>query len=82
MVIEFESDLINPRIEKSLSDYILSIYIQQDTFVFDFSVGSLLGHYTKVKDLPKLTDLITHGLRMAVANELVYPKGLRIPLKF
>lgn len=78
-MIELDCDLVNPKIDKSISDYALSIYIQED-FILDFSVGSLLGHSTKVKDLPKLTDLITHGIKMAVVNELVYPKGLKLPL--
>ncbi|KAJ1339654.1 hypothetical protein BSLG_005687 [Batrachochytrium salamandrivorans] len=34
-----------------------------DDFLLDFDVRSLLGHRTKVKDLPKLTSLISNSLR-------------------
>ncbi len=58
----------------------VEIYIMED-FAVEFSVASLLGHRTKVKDLPKLTSLITGALRSAFIKELVYPskKTISIP---
>jgi maintenance of morphology protein 1 len=52
-----------------------------DDFILDFGVSSLLGHRTKVKDVPKLTSLITSMLRNIFIKELVYPsrKNWRIP---
>ncbi|KAJ3347805.1 ERMES complex subunit mmm1 [Entophlyctis luteolus] len=46
----------------------------------EFDVRSLLGHRTKVKDLPKLTALITSQLRTAFVDEIVWPSFKRIPV--
>ena len=50
----------------------LSVYISQDS-VIDFGVGSLLGHRTKVKDLPKLTQMLQVMLKKSFYNNFVYP---------
>eukprot|EP00842_Homolaphlyctis_polyrhiza_P001424 jgi/Hompol1/2282/HPOL_005924-RA len=44
-----------------------------DDFLLDFEVRSLLGHRTKVKDLPKLTGLICNRMRAIFVDELVWP---------
>jgi hypothetical protein len=61
-------------------DAALAVYILPD-FTLDFSIGSLLGHRTKVKDLPKISSLITGALRSLFVKELVYPakKLIKIP---
>ncbi|EGF81443.1 hypothetical protein BATDEDRAFT_87389 [Batrachochytrium dendrobatidis JAM81] len=52
-----------------------------DDFLLDFDVRSLLGHRTKVKDLPKLTSLISNSLRSVFISEMVFPacKMIKIP---
>jgi maintenance of morphology protein 1 len=52
-----------------------------DDFVLEFGIGSLLGHRTKIKDLPKLTSLLKTMLRNVFIKQLVYPsrKNWRIP---
>ena len=61
-------------------DAAIAVYILPD-FTLEFSIGSLLGHRTKVKDLPKITSLITGALRSLFIKELVYPakKLVKIP---
>ncbi|KAJ3181081.1 ERMES complex subunit mmm1 [Gaertneriomyces sp. JEL0708] len=44
-----------------------------DDFILKFDVRSLLGHRTKVKDLPKLTALVTSKLRSVFIDEIVFP---------
>ncbi|KAI8620053.1 hypothetical protein BC830DRAFT_1101032 [Chytriomyces sp. MP71] len=53
-------------------------------FQLGIEVRSLLGHRTKVKDLPKLTSLITHKLRSVFVDEIVWPsfKKVFIPMPF
>ena len=53
-------------------DQFLSFYISQDS-VLDFGVGSLLGHRTKVKDLPKLTQMLQGMLKKTFYSNFVYP---------
>lgn len=67
--------------EKSYpKDLELSVSIMDD-FILDFAVGSLLGHRTKVKDLPKLTSLVSNALRNLFIGEIVYPqrKSFKLP---
>ncbi|TPX58977.1 hypothetical protein PhCBS80983_g02811 [Powellomyces hirtus] len=53
-----------------------------DNFLLDFEVKSLLGHRTKVKDLPKLASLITSKIRSVFVDEIVWPsfKRCNIPM--
>lgn len=55
-----------------LGQYSLAYSIIND-FVLDFEVKSLMGHRTKIKDLPKLTNLITRKLRQLFVEHLVFP---------
>ncbi|KAJ3011538.1 UNVERIFIED_CONTAM: ERMES complex subunit mmm1 [Siphonaria sp. JEL0065] len=65
------------------SETFLAISILED-YILDFEVRSLLGHRTKVKDLPKLTSLITSQLRNIFVDQIVWPsfKKLHIPVQF
>ncbi|KAJ3022975.1 ERMES complex subunit mmm1 [Thoreauomyces humboldtii] len=58
----------------------LSFSILND-FALEFEVRSLLGHRTKVKDLPKLASLITSKIRSVFVEEVVWPsfKRMNIP---
>ncbi|KAJ3413067.1 ERMES complex subunit mmm1 [Chytridiales sp. JEL 0842] len=49
-----------------------------EDFMLEFEVRSLLGHRTKVKDLPKITSLITAKLRSVFVDEIVWPSFKRI----
>ncbi|KAI9340672.1 hypothetical protein DFJ73DRAFT_844769 [Zopfochytrium polystomum] len=62
------------------SETYMAISILED-FSLEFEVRSLLGHRTKVKDLPKLASLITAKLRSVFVDEIVWPslKKLRFP---
>ncbi|KAJ3026597.1 ERMES complex subunit mmm1 [Rhizophlyctis rosea] len=59
----------------------ISFSILED-FQLAFEVHSLLGHRTKVKDLPKLTAMITSKLRNVFVEEIVWPrfKKVRVPM--
>ncbi|KAI9345565.1 hypothetical protein BDR26DRAFT_856276 [Obelidium mucronatum] len=65
------------------SETFLAISILED-YSLEFDVRSLLGHRTKVKDLPKLTSLITSQLRSIFVDQIVWPsfKKLHIPVHF
>lgn len=51
-----------------------------DDFVLEFSVKSLLGNRTKIKDLPKLTSLISSRLRGLFVQYVVHPKKMKYEL--
>ncbi|ORY50882.1 hypothetical protein BCR33DRAFT_694617 [Rhizoclosmatium globosum] len=65
------------------SETFLAISILED-YDLEFEVRSLLGHRTKVKDLPKLTSLITSQLRAVFVDAIVWPsfKKIHIPVSF
>jgi maintenance of morphology protein 1 len=44
-------------------------------FQLDLDVNSLLGHKTKVKDLPKLASMLVYRVKVLIYQYLVYPKG-------
>lgn len=58
------------------SSSFLSVSILDD-YVTEFDVRSLLGHRTKIKDLPKLTELLTSRLRALFEERLVEPRCFR-----
>ena len=68
VAIEFVSPPSNVDQQKHLS---LS-FLEED-IILDFDVRSLLGHRTKIKDLPKFTSMITHKLKKVFIDEIVYP---------
>ncbi|KAJ3071257.1 ERMES complex subunit mmm1 [Podochytrium sp. JEL0797] len=65
------------------SETFLAISILE-SYALDFEVRSLLGHRTKVKDLPKLTSLITSQLRSAFVDAIVWPsfRKVQLPVRF
>lgn len=53
-----------------------------DACSLSIEVKSLLGHRTKIKDLPKLTSMISRRIRTLFMERLVWPSVQRIPLPF
>jgi maintenance of morphology protein 1 len=72
IVIQFESKTDSQSSSSEVTDSFFAVLVMPD-FILDFSVGSLLGHRTKVKDLPKLTLLISTTLRNIFIREFVAP---------
>lgn len=70
VVLEFEADNENPAIFLSV----------QPEYELDFEVNSLLGHRSKIKDLPKVAAMIMYRLKSIFQNILVHPHGIRLPL--
>jgi hypothetical protein len=58
----------------------ISLAISVVKFTLGFEVKSLIGHRTKVKDLPKVTELIAMKLRASFAQAFVAPNRKIIPL--
>ena len=58
----------------------ISVYIRNDS-ILEFGVGSLIGNKTKVKDLPKLTQMLQDMLKKSFYQKMVYPskKVVQIP---
>ncbi|KAJ3143208.1 ERMES complex subunit mmm1 [Physocladia obscura] len=54
--------------------------LDDENFSLDFDVRSLLGHRTKVKDLPKLTAMITAQLRSNFVEAILWPSFKKIPI--
>ncbi|ORZ36696.1 hypothetical protein BCR44DRAFT_1431614 [Catenaria anguillulae PL171] len=49
-------------------------------YKFDFRVSSLLGSRTKLRDVPKIADLITMAVQNQIAGMLVDPAFITVPL--
>ena len=49
-------------------------------FVLDMEVKSLLGHRTKIKDLPKLRQILISKIKFFFIERFVYPHRYVIPL--
>ena len=84
LVVEYEVEPLISADPQSPQPHAHATYICVsiwDDFVLDFEVRSLLGHRTKVKDLPKLTSLLVNRLRAVFVEEIVWPskKRFRIP---
>jgi len=69
ITIEFETDIDSPALFLSV----------QPEYDLDFEVNSLLGHRSKLKDLPKVAAMIIYRLKSVFQNLLVYPHGKRVP---
>ncbi|ORX77546.1 hypothetical protein K493DRAFT_271539 [Basidiobolus meristosporus CBS 931.73] len=78
-VAKFNGTLYIEFTENSDKSTYLFVSIQPD-FDLQINIKSLLGHHTKVKDLPKLSSLIIGKLRNVFTQELVYPNGKKINL--
>lgn len=55
--------------------------LPDDAFLLELDVGSLVGHRTKLKDLPKITAGIVEGIKKVLTETLIYPRSVKIPLK-
>lgn len=54
--------------------------LPDDNFLLELEIGSLVGHRTKLKDLPKITAGIVEIIKKVLSETLIYPRSLRIPL--
>ena len=54
--------------------------LPDDYLLIDLEVGSLIGHRTKLKDLPKIKNAIIEAIKKILSDTIANPKGLKIPL--
>lgn len=54
--------------------------LPDDYLLIDLEVGSLIGHRTKLKDLPKIKNAIIEAIKKILSDTIINPKGLKIPL--
>ena len=53
--------------------------LPDDNLLVDLEIGSLLGHRTKLKDLPKIKNLIVEALKKIISDTIINPKCIKIP---
>lgn len=53
--------------------------LPDDNLLIDLEVGSLVGHRTKLKDLPKIKNAIVDALKKFLSDSIINPKCLKIP---
>ena len=53
--------------------------LPDDNLLIDLEVGSLVGHRTKLKDLPKIKNAIVEALKKILSDSIINPKCLKIP---
>lgn len=53
--------------------------LPDDNLLIDLEVGSLVGHRTKLKDLPKIKNAIVDALKKILSDSIINPKCLRVP---
>lgn len=53
--------------------------LPDDNLLIDLEVGSLVGHRTKLKDLPKIKNAIVDALKKIISDSIINPKCLKIP---
>lgn len=68
--LEFEADATKPSIFFSV----------QPEYDLDFEVNSLVGHRSKLKDLPKVASMIVYKLKSVFQAHFVCPQGKRFKL--
>ncbi|KAI9102800.1 hypothetical protein DFS34DRAFT_409992 [Phlyctochytrium arcticum] len=81
-VVKMSATLVAELVDiRETNETYLSLSVM-DNFILEFEVRSLVGHRTKVKDLPKLASIITSKLRAVFIEELVWPtyKRFRVPM--
>lgn len=61
-------------------DHLEIFCLPDDNFLLELEIGSLVGHRTKLKDLPKITAGIVEIIKKVLSETLIYPRSLRIPL--
>ena len=62
------------------ADEVQLFCLPDDAFLLELEIGSLVGHRTKLKDLPKITAGIVEGLKKVLSETLIYPRSIKIPL--
>lgn len=53
--------------------------LPDDNLLIDLEVGSLVGHRTKLKDLPKIKNAIVDALKKLLSDSIINPKCVKIP---
>ena len=53
--------------------------LPDDNLLIDLEVGSLAGHRTKLKDLPKIKNSIVDALKKIFSDLIISPKCIKIP---
>lgn len=53
--------------------------LPDDYLLVDLEVGSLLGHRTKLKDLPKIKNSIVEAIKKILSDTIINPKCIKIP---
>lgn len=54
--------------------------LTDDNLLIDLEIGSLVGHRTKLKDLPKIKHAIIEAVKKLLLDILINPKCIKIPL--
>lgn len=73
--IRFTAQLQNSKDGKSFEFSCLP----DDNLLIDLEVGSLLGHRTKLKDLPKIKNSIVEAVKKVLADTIINPQSIKIP---
>lgn len=53
--------------------------LPDDYFLIDLEVSSLLGHRTKLKDLPKIKNAVVEAIKKILCDTLISPKYIQVP---
>lgn len=61
-------------------DFMEITCLPDDYLLIDLEVGSLIGHRTKLKDLPKIKSAIVNSIKKILSDTIINPKVLKIPL--
>lgn len=59
----------------------VSVSVAAEDFLLDLEIHSLIGHRTKLKDVPKLTEMLHTRIRQAIAARLLPPNRLTFPTR-
>lgn len=51
----------------------MSISLLPEAFCLDLDIHSLVGHRSKLKDVPKLTAIISNRIRQAICQHILFP---------
>ena len=53
--------------------------LPDDNLLIDLEVGSLVGHRTKLKDLPKIKNAIVEAVKKILSDAIINPKCIKLP---
>lgn len=53
--------------------------LPDDNLLIDLEVGSLVGHRTKLKDLPKIKNAIVEAVKKILSDTIINPKCIKFP---